>query len=80
MQSARKTKMSFCLDIFTHFVVEAEALLRNEAGHCFGERDAECITCSAASLFVLHDCLACFPQTLLVYGCNYLLHKVIRIR
>lgn len=55
MQSARKTKMSFCLDIFTHFVMEADAPFHSEAGHCFGERDAECITCFAAFLFVLHD-------------------------
>lgn len=47
--------MSFCLDIFTHFVAEADALLHREAGRCFGERDAECITRSAAFLFVPRD-------------------------
>lgn len=47
--------MSFCLDIFTHLVVEADAPLRREAGHCSGERDAESVTCSASSLFVLYD-------------------------
>lgn len=43
------------LDIFTHFVVEPDALLHSEAGHCFGERDAECITCSVTFLFVPGD-------------------------
>lgn len=55
MQSARKTKMKLCLDIFTHFVVEADALLHTEAGHRFGGREAECISCFASSSFVLHD-------------------------
>lgn len=55
MQSARKTKMSFCLDIFTHLVLEADALLHRESGHCSGERDAEPVTCFSSSLFVLHD-------------------------
>lgn len=35
MQSARKTKMSFCLGIFMHFEVKADALLHTEADHCF---------------------------------------------
>lgn len=55
MQSARKTKMSFCLDIFTHLVVEADAPLHREGGHCSGEKDAESVTCPESSLFVLHD-------------------------
>ena len=49
MQSARKTRMSFCVDIFTHFAAEADALLHSEAGLCFGDRDAECITCFVLS-------------------------------
>lgn len=55
MQSARKTKTSFCLDVFARLVVEADTLLHAEAGHCLGERDAESVTCFASFLFALLD-------------------------
>lgn len=55
MQSARKTRMCFCLDIFAHFVMEADAPRHLDVGHCFGERPADCIAYFSFPLCFMTD-------------------------
>lgn len=47
--------MSFCLDIFAHFVMEADAPLHPDAGHRFGERPADCMAYFAFPLCFMAD-------------------------